>query len=92
MAKNGIIGRLLSLFSKEEKPTAAKQSATQPTASYEGQLLRGQGSAPVYKIEDGCKRWIVTEAVFLRNGFSWADVRVVPKPTVDNIPSGHNIT
>ncbi len=64
----------------------------QPASTYEGQLLRGKRTAPVYKIEDGRKRWIVTEEVFLRHGFAWADVRVVPKATVDNIPSGNNIT
>ena len=92
MAKNGIISRLFARFSKGSEGSAVKQADTHPTTSYEGQLLRGHGSAPVYKVEEGRKRWIVTEAVFLRNGFSWADVRVLPKATVDSIPSGSNIT
>ena len=92
MAKNGIISRLFGRFSKGSGAPAAEQADTQPPTSYEGQLLRGHGSAPVYKVEEGRKRWIVNEAVFLRNGFSWADVRVLPKATVDNIPSGSNIT
>ena len=67
--------------------------ATQQTQSqYEGQLLRGDGTNPVYKIENGRKRWFVSEQSLLGNGYAWAQVRVVPKNIVDTIPAGNNIT
>lgn len=81
---------LIRLFGRSS--TRVETVDGQPASSYEGQLLRGNRTAPVYKIENGRKRWIVTEEVFLRLGFSWADVRVVSKATVDSIPSGNNIT
>ena len=84
--------RLTPRASKKANATAANHADSPPASSYEGQLLRGERTAPVYKIENGRKRWIVTEEVFLRNGFSWADVHVVPGSTVDSIPSGDNIT
>ena len=95
MATTGFLSNLFNRSSTEaQRPTApaAEHADGRSAATQEGQLLRGKGSAPVYKIEDGRKRWIVTEAVFLRHGFAWADVRVVPKATVDSIPSGDNIT
>ncbi len=81
---------LIRLFGR--RTTEGERADGQPASAYEGQLLRGNRTAPVYKIEDGRKRWIVTEEIFLRHGFAWADVRVVPKATVDNILSGDNIT
>ena len=68
------------------------EPAPQNVSSYEGQLLRGDGTNPVYKIENGRKRWIVTEQALLANGFSWAQVRVVPRSVVDALPAGNNIT
>jgi hypothetical protein len=71
--------------------THVEQAPAQPVSPYEGQLLRGDGTAPVYKIENGKKRWIVTEQSLLANGFSWAQVRVVPRALVDALPAGNNI-
>jgi hypothetical protein len=73
-------------------PASAPAPAAAPPSPYEGQLLRGDGTQPVYKIEGGRKRWIVTEEALLRNGFSWSQVHVVPKQVVDAIPFGTNIT
>ena len=73
-------------------PGGAEQLPAQPVSPYEGQLLRGDGTAPVYKIENGRKRWIVTEQALLANGYAWAQVRVVPKSVVDGLPAGNNIT
>ncbi len=71
--------------------THAEPAPQQQASPYEGQLLRGDGTAPVYKIENGRKRWIITEQSLLANGFSWAQVRVVPRQIVDAIPAGNNI-
>ena len=75
-------------------PVAAPmdQAPQQQQSQYEGQLLRGDGTNPVYKIENGRKRWIVSEPALLANGYSWAQVRVVPKSVVDALPAGNNIT
>ena len=73
-------------------PGGSDQPAAQPASPYEGQLLRGDGTNPVFKIENGRKRWIVTEQALLANGFSWAQVRVVPRAVVDSLPAGNNIT
>jgi hypothetical protein len=72
-------------------PPSSDQGPAQPSP-YEGQLLRGDGTQPVYKIEGGRKRWIINPDAFNRNGFSWNNVRVVPPQLVDNIPFGTNIT
>ena len=68
------------------------QAPAQTQSQYEGQLLRGDGTAPVYKIENGRKRWITSEPALLANGYSWAQVRVVPKNVVDALPAGNNIS
>jgi hypothetical protein len=59
--------------------------------AYEGQLVRGDGTDAVFKIENGRKRWIISGEVFTRNGFQWNAVRVIPRQVVDNIPFGNNI-
>lgn len=40
----------------------------------EGRLLKEVGNPSVYLIEDGQKRPILNEEIFLKNGFSWADI------------------
>jgi hypothetical protein len=60
-------------------------------ASYEGQLVRGDGTQAVYKIESGKKRWIVSQPTFERLGYRWEDVKLIPRQIVDNIPFGTNI-
>ena len=62
-------------------PPGNDQGGAQPSP-YEGQLLRGDGTQPVYKIEGGRKRWIINPDAFNRNGFSWNNVRVVPPQLV----------
>lgn len=60
--------------------------------TYEGQLLRGDGTDAVYKIEGGRKRWVISPDAFNRNGFAWANVRIVPRPIIDSIPFGSNLS
>lgn len=60
-------------------------------SAYEGQLVRGDGTEAIFKIESGRKRWITSPEAFTRNGFQWNAVRVIPRQVVDNIPFGNNI-
>lgn len=62
-----------------------------PAAQYEGQLIRGDGTLAVYKVESGKKRWIISQPVFERLGYRFEDVKVIPRQLVDNIPFGPNI-
>lgn len=64
----------------------------QSGAQYEGQLIRGEGTDAVYKVEGGRKRWIINPDSFTRNGFKWENIRVIPKQISDAIPFGPNIT
>ena len=64
----------------------------QSAAQYEGQLVRGEGTDAVYKVEGGRKRWIINPEAFNRNGFKWDAIRVIPKQISDAIPFGPNIT
>ena len=73
-------------------PASADFLGGQTGSAYEGQLLRGDGTNPVYKIENGRKRWIVSQQVFERLGYSFSNVRVVPPQLIDSIPFGANIT
>lgn len=68
------------------------QLSSQAASTYEGQLVRGDGTDAVYKIEGGRKRWVTSPDAMTRNGFQWADVRVLPRPFVDNMPFGSNIS
>jgi hypothetical protein len=62
-----------------------------PASQYEGQLIRGDGTLAVYKVESGKKRWIISQPVFERLGYRFEDVKVIPRQLVDNIPFGSNI-
>jgi hypothetical protein len=63
----------------------------QSAAQYEGQLIKGDGTDAIYRIEGGRKRWITSADAFNRAGFKWEQVRVIPKQIVDAIPFGSNI-
>lgn len=71
--------------------SAAEFLGGNTSSQYEGQLVRGDGTQAVYKIESGKKRWIVSQPTFERLGYRWEDVKVIPRQIVDNIPFGANI-
>lgn len=55
-------------------------------------LARTSGTAPVYLISNGVKRWITAPAVMDRYNLSWERVVEVSPPVIlDSIPSGTSI-
>ncbi len=54
-------------------------------------LGRADGTAPVFLIDQGMKRWIVSPAIMDQYYFAWNQVYVLPPATVDSVPSGSNI-
>jgi hypothetical protein len=53
-------------------------------------LVRAAGTAPVYLISNGQKRWITSPAVMDKYHFNWNTVLQVPAALVDFIPTGAN--
>lgn len=54
-------------------------------------LARAYGTAPVYLVDQGLKRWITSPAAMDRYNFSWERVYEVPSILLNSIPSGANI-
>jgi hypothetical protein len=54
-------------------------------------LVRADGTAPVYLVDSGVKRWIVSPAMMDKYYFNWNRVYVLPAGSVDPIPMGPNI-
>ena len=54
-------------------------------------LVRAAGTAPVYLVDQGVKRWIVSPAIMDQYYFAWNRVYVLPAGSVDPIPVGPNI-
>jgi len=54
-------------------------------------LVRAIGAAPVYLVDAGVKRWIVSPAMMDKYYFAWNRVYVLPAGSVDPIPVGPNI-
>jgi hypothetical protein len=54
----------------------------------DGVLKREHSSAPVYLIQNGIKRWIMSPGVLFTLGKTWNDVLVVPDGALNNIPLG----
>ncbi len=57
-----------------------------------GSLVKTPNDPAVYLVENGMKRHIINEDVFIAQGFSWSDI--IDVPNLDNYPSGEiiNIT
>jgi len=53
-----------------------------------GALIKTPTSPTVFFVSNGQKQPIVSEAVFLANGWQWQDVRVVDTETVQQISTG----
>jgi len=73
-------------------PTAEQAAAAALGGAYEGQIIKGDTHAAVYKVEGGRKRWILSPEVFNRMGFNWNSIVTLPQATVDKIQFGANIT
>ncbi len=58
---------------------------------WEGILLREINGAPVYRIQNGAKCWVVNPTVLAKYG-GWAAVRIVPDGSLASIPAGPNLT
>jgi hypothetical protein len=63
-----------------------------PATQYEGMLIKAPDADPIYKVEGGRKRWIVSQEAFFRNGYKAHSEMIVPRSVVDAIPFGSNIT
>jgi hypothetical protein len=55
-------------------------------------LARGDGTAPVYLIDNGVKRWVTSPAAMDKYYFAWNRVYVVPPVLVNFIPNGASIS
>jgi hypothetical protein len=54
-------------------------------------LARASGTAPIYLIDQGLKRWIASPAIMDKYYFAWGRVYTLPSATINAIPSGSNI-
>lgn len=54
----------------------------------EGQLVKTVTNPRVYVVDAGNKRHILSESVFLMNGWQWQDIIVVSERFVDSLPDG----
>lgn len=54
-------------------------------------LLRAEGTAGVYLIENGFKRPIRSAEIFKANGFKWKDVIVIDQKEIDSYPLGSDV-
>ena len=57
----------------------------------EGSLRKEDSDPKVYLVKNGTKCWIVSPAVLAQQGFSFADVRVVPDGGLNTLPAGPDI-
>lgn len=57
-----------------------------------GTLIKAINDSKVYLLENGMKRHIINEAVFLQNGWMWVQILPVTKEFLDNLPAGSDIT
>jgi hypothetical protein len=55
-------------------------------------LVRPDGSAPVYLVDNGVKRWITSPAAMDKYHFNWGRVYVIPPVVVNSIPTADPIT
>jgi hypothetical protein len=55
-------------------------------------LARADGTAPVYIVSNGVKRWITAPSVMDKYYFNWNTVVVVPHVLLDFIPTAANWT
>jgi hypothetical protein len=62
--------------------------ATRPALDDGAFLARAPGSAPVFLISNGQKRWIVFATGMDKYWFDWNKVRDVPASALDAIPTG----
>jgi hypothetical protein len=51
-------------------------------------LVRGEGTAPVYLVSNGMKRWITSPATMDKYYFAWNKIHVLPPVVVDSIRTG----
>jgi len=72
--------------------TPEQAAASALGQAYEGQIIKGDATAAVYKVEGGRKRWILSPEIFNRMGLNWNSIVTLPQATVDKISFGANIT
>ncbi len=56
-----------------------------------GMLVKGS-DAKVWLIQDGKRRWITSESVFLGLGYRWSAIRVMFDATISAIPAGDDVS
>jgi hypothetical protein len=57
----------------------------------EGSVRKEDSDPKVYLVKNGTKCWITSPAVLAQQGFSFADVRVVPDGGLNTLPAGPDI-
>lgn len=57
----------------------------------DGELIKATDSPKVYLIENKKRRHIISEAVFLKRGFAWEDILVLPPGEVNQIVIGNAV-
>jgi hypothetical protein len=55
-------------------------------------LARAVNTAPVYLIDQGVKRWIVSPAAMDKYDFDWGKIKVVDSVVIDALPRGPDIS
>ena len=56
-----------------------------------GAPIKAVNDSKVYLLENGLKRHILNETVFLQNGWMWIQIIPVTKEFLDNLPTGEDI-
>src|SRR3989344_6091841 len=65
---------------------------TSPPTFIEGSLVQAKENPRVYYIQNGQKRPIISEAVFLAQGFRWSDITLVDQQRLTSYPEGSDLT
>ena len=65
---------------------------TRPRSKLAGPLIKAPDSPKVYLLQNGNKRHILNEQVFLRHGWQWHDIFPVPQTFIDGLQNGEEIT
>lgn len=65
---------------------------TGPQISDGAILARAGGTAPVYLVDQGMKRWIISPATMDKYDFDWGKIKVVEPIVLGALPSGPDIS
>ncbi|MDP2683999.1 MAG: C39 family peptidase [bacterium] len=75
-----------------EVSNAYLPTTSEPIQILIGTLIKSANSPMIYLIQNGIKRHIANEEVFLRHGWEWYDIFPVSQSFIDNLTTGTQIT